>query len=145
MRSRRLFLDAGPLVAAAVSSDLHHARGLAILRAIGSGQWSSAVTSDYVVTEACNFLRMKAKRREAVEGLMAILFGTAHAPPAVSTILRIHGGRFASALERFRDDFERGLSLTDWTTIVAMQEAGITDLATFDRGFHGLVDVMGLK
>ena len=58
-------------------------------------------------------------------------------------MLRGHAARFASALTRSRSGFSKGLSFTDWTTVVLMEEEGVHSLATFDKGFRGLVDVVG--
>lgn len=139
----RLFLDTGVLVAAALPRDQHHARGAAVMERVAGGEWTSVHTSDYVLAEALNFVRGRVGRLEAAEGIIRPVFGHPEAPPVVSSILRITSPRFASALDRYRRQFDRGLSVTDWTTVVAMADEGIHQLATFDRGFQGVVDVVG--
>ncbi|MHB8586717.1 MAG: type II toxin-antitoxin system VapC family toxin [Thermoplasmatota archaeon] len=139
----RLFVDTGPLLAAVLQHDPDHVAAKAIFLRLGDGEWAGAYTSDYVLAEAWNFLRRKVKRKEPCESLYKLAFGSADARPAFASILRIHGGLFARALTRYREEFDRGLSLTDWTTVVAMEESAIDMLATFDRGFEGLVPTTG--
>lgn len=140
---RRLFLDTGVLLAAALPKDPDHAAAVAILHRVADGEWTTVHTSDYVVAEALNFVRMKVKRRGTAEVVLGLVLGSETALPVVEPLIRIHGVRFARALELYRAEFERGLSFTDWTSIVAMREADVGEIATFDRGFRGIVRVVG--
>lgn len=144
MTQRRagIFLDTGILLAAALPRDPGHPAAVRVLRRLADGEWPSAHTSDHVIAEALNFIRMKVKRRDAADAVLRIAFGTDDSPPILDSVVRIHGGLFAAALDRYRRDFDRGLSLTDWTTVVATRETGPCALATFDRGFRGLVPLV---
>ena len=91
-------------------------------------------TSDFVLAEALNFVARKIKRSDAAETILGLVFGTSEAPPVVTDVVRVHGGRLAAAIERFRTRFEAGLTLTDWSSVVLMDELGIRQIATFDSG-----------
>jgi predicted nucleic acid-binding protein len=140
MRRRGLFLDTSVLLAAIISKDAGHEEAVRILSRVS--QWGSVHTSDYVVAEALNYVRMKMKRAELAEKVVALTFGEDDEPPLVDSVLRVHGARFAAALERYRREFARGLSFTDWSSVVLMEEERLSTIATFDGGFRGIVDVV---
>ena len=138
----RLFVDTGVIVAAVQPGDAHHAEANMVLAEVLRGRWRSVHTSDYVLTETLNFLRRKVKRRAAEVAAQRLVFGAPDARPVVTDLPRIHSARFAAALDLYRRRFDRGLSFTDCTTLVVMDEMGIRDLATFDGGFAGLANVV---
>lgn len=138
----KLFLDTGVLIAAISPADKHHAAARNVFHRIAEHEWKEVYTSDYVLAEALNFVRFKIRRREAVDAALEPVFGRRDAPAAVTGILRIHSGRFADALERFRTYFDRGLSFTDCTTLTVMDQEDIEELATFDSGFKGLAKLV---
>lgn len=105
-------------------------------------EWISVHTSDQVA-EAVTFLVRKAKAVQAIDALHDHVFGTDRIPPIVTTVHRIHAARFTTALRRTRSHFDEGLSFTDWTSLVLMEEEGISTIATFDAGFAGHADVVG--
>lgn len=140
MRRPDVFLDTGVLLAAVLPDDPNHPDAVRILEA--SEGWRSAQTSDHVVAEGLNFIRQKVRRRKVSEDLIGLVFGQEEKPPLVDDVLRVHSGRSAAALDRYRREFDRGLSFTDWTSVVLMDEEGLDAIATFDRGFKGLVDVV---
>lgn len=139
-----VLLDTGPLLAAVLPRDPDHEKAMALLDRISDGEWRGAHTTDYVLAEAWNFIRTKVKRHDTAEALHALVFGHGDFPPIIDSIVRIHSGRFAQALARYRTDFDRVLPLTDWTSVVAMEDAGIAQLATFAplrRVVQGVVDL----
>lgn len=138
----RLFLDTGFFIAVVVPADPFHDRANAILRSIEDGRWASVHTSDFILAETLSFLRRKVRRREPERIVLALAFGKPGAPPIVTDVPRVGSGRFAETVERYERLFERGLSFTDCSTIVLMEELGVGHLATFDRGFDGLVEVV---
>lgn len=98
-------------------------------------------TSNFVLAEAFNFVAGRVKDPRVADALVGLVFGTeSHAP--LATIHQVHGARFAASLDRYRSAFDAGLSLTDWTTLVIMEEQGIEAVATFDRGFRGWARVV---
>lgn len=139
---RRVFLDTGILIAAVLPRDPDHAAAVDVLHRLADREWMAAHTSDYVVTEALNFLRMKVKRKDTAEAMLSLVFGADDLRPVVASVLRVHSGRFSRALDLYRREHDRGLSLTDWTSVVSMRDAGIEAIATFDRGFRGIVETV---
>lgn len=138
----RLFLDTGPLLAAVLPRDPDHKAAVEILHRAVDGAWTSVHTSDFVVAEALNFIRMKVKRVETAQAIVALTFGSPEAPPLVRAVSRVHATRFAAALDRYQRDFARGLSLTDWTSVVVAKDEDVEEIATFDQGFQGLLRVI---
>lgn len=136
-----MFLDTGFLLATVLPGDRDHAAAVRLARAIRNGAHGSASTSDYVLAEGLNFIRRKVRRPEVAGDFLALAFGSRGMAPLVRPLLRVHGTRFAAALDRYQREFERGLSFTDWTSIVLMEEERIGTIATFDDGFRGLVKV----
>lgn len=138
----RLFLDTGVLVASVAPRDAHHEAAWRILDRVAAGEWSSVHTSDYVVAESMNFIARKVKSKGAAEALADHVFGSTRGPAVVTSVLRIHSGRFATAAASFRKHFDEGLSFTDWTSLVVMEDERIGQIATFDRGFAGRATVV---
>lgn len=134
-----LFLDTGILVGVSSAADAQHTRSREILRRVVEGEWRRVHTSDFVLAETLNFVARKIKRPEAAEVVLGIVFGTRESPPAVSGVLRVHGGRLATSIHRFRSEFASGLTLTDWSSVVLMEELGIEHVATFDAGLKPFV------
>lgn len=136
---KRLFIDTGVWVAAISLRDPLHGPANAVLDRVVAGEWQSVHTSDLVITETLNFIRQKIRHPEAAEVFLDHVFGHEDLPPLVSSILRVHSARFAAALERYRQEFDRGLSFTDWSSVILLEQEAIGSLATFDHGFTGLV------
>lgn len=135
-------MDTGPLLAAVLPRDPDHAAAVAILRRATEGAWASVHTSDFVLAEALNFVRMEVKRVETAEVLLTLAFGSSEVPPLMRSVARVHSARFAAALARYRKEFDRGLSLTDWTSVVIAEDEGFDEIATFDAGFRGVLRVV---
>jgi predicted nucleic acid-binding protein len=137
-----VFLDTGVLLGAVLPADPLHARSREALRRVARGELGAAHTSDYVVAEGLNYLRARVRRREPEEALLALALGSEDGPPIVATLHRIHTMRFARATTLYRKHASRGLSFTDCTTLALASERGLDQIATFDRGFRGLVGVL---
>lgn len=125
-----------------IPSDPWHLPASRILDGIHAGLYRHVSTTDYVLVECWNFIQARRGRPSAVEALHELAFGSEDRPALLGTIHRVHSGRFAAALQRYRREFSRGLSLTDWTTLVVMDEVGIDAVATFDQGFRGLAKIV---
>lgn len=124
--------------------DTWHAPAQGLFDRVGEGAWSKTYSTDLVVAETLNFVRARTDVFGVAAKVLEMVFGTEEAPPIVSEIVRVHVGRFAAAVHAFEAYFDQRLSLTDAATLVVMEELGIEQLATFDRRFRGLVDVVGL-
>lgn len=140
-----LFLDTAVFIAAVSRRDPHHEAAKQLVHQLQEGAWSSAHTSDYVVAEALNYARSRLRRREAERAILRLVFGAHDFPPLTPEVFRVHGGRFAKALQLYERYFDRGLSFTDATSLVLVEERRLGFLATTDRGFAGLVPVLDLR
>lgn len=138
----RLWLDTSFLVGIVFKRDRYHEAASDVLRRIARTEWSGVYTSDYVVAELLNLLRGRFGRAEIEERALALLFGTGPSEGILAGLVRIQAGRFALAVDRYRKYRDQGLSFTDCTTLIAMEDEGVGQIATFDRGFDGLVDVV---
>lgn len=138
----RLFLDTGVFIARINPRDPAHRAARRVFDRVGDGEWSWVTTSDYVVAEALNFLTRKLPRAEPRALLLRAVFGGDDAPPAVGDVLKVHSGVFAEALALHAKHLGRRLSFTDCTTLALMRQHRISDVATFDKGFAGLADVV---
>lgn len=139
-----LFLDTGVFIAAVSHRDPYREAARQLLHDIRGGTWSRAHTSDYVVAEALNYARAR-MQPGADRALLRLFFGAPDLPPVAPDILRVHSGRFARAIQVYQRYADHGLSLTDATNLVLVQERRIGFLATTDGGFAGLVPVMNLR
>jgi predicted nucleic acid-binding protein len=107
-----------------------------------AGEHGRAVTSDYVLAEALNFVRQRVKSEAVARTLDGDVFGRAGHRPIVRDVLRVHGGVFASALDAYRTRWKAGLSFTDWTTVELARVHHIDAVASFDQGFAAWLDVV---
>lgn len=130
------------LVAAANADDVRHARARRLLADIVAGEHGAPCTSDFVLAETFNFVRQRIGRKAAAEEVKAVVFGRPAARPLVEGVLRVSAPCLAASLERYLKKWPAGLSLTDWTSVVLMEERGIEAIATFDRGFEAWVQVV---
>lgn len=133
------------MVAAVSRRDPHHPAAKRLVYELRRGRWSAVHTSDYIVAEALNYVRARLDHRGAEQALLALFFGGAGMPPLTPEVLRVHSGRFAKALEAYTRYADHGLSFTDATSLVLIQEHGIGTIATLDMGFEGLVPVTDLR
>lgn len=138
----KLFLDTGPLVARVSPKDAHHQRAVDLFERIADGEFASVHTSDAVVAEALDFVSMKVKRASSARALSDGVFGTARAPPVVTQVHRVHAARFATTLDRYHKKFDAGLSFTDWSTVVLLDELGIRHVASYDEGLAGFAEIV---
>lgn len=139
MTGRAIFLDTGIFVAWVNPRDRHHHSAHELVRLIKEGRWSRAETNDHVLAEALNWLRAKIKDPAAAHLVVRLVFGTDRAPGLVGPIHRTDGSGYDRALAAYFRYADRGLSFTDCTVLASMDTLQIPTLATFDRGFHGLV------
>jgi predicted nucleic acid-binding protein len=139
---KRLFVDTGVWIAATNRLDRDHEAAATIMAAIRDGEWV-ALTTDYIIAESLNFVRRKTPHPLIVASLLEHFFGSPDGPPLAHSVLRIHSARFARALERYQTHFDAGLSFTDWTSVVCLEEQRIDAIATFDGGFEAWATVVG--
>lgn len=135
-------MDTGVLLAYVHASDPLHADALRIVADMLQGAHGQPYTSDYVLTEAFNFVRARVPRKQVAERLSTVAFGGPSTPALTPDILRVHGDVFAAAHRRYLDRWNAGLSLTDCTTLELIAQRGLDRIATFDGGFDPWAEVV---
>ncbi len=121
-----IFIDASVFYGYMNIDDVHHKMAKHIMEKIAAKIYWPAITTDYVFDETTTVTSRKLNRAAAIE-LGRFIEG--------SEILlsKVGEAAFQKAWKIFQQS--EGLSFTDCTIIAFMQINGITDLATFDRGF----------
>ena len=128
--AERLFVDSSGWLVLADAQDPHHAKAVEERRRRLPG---SLLTSDFVLDETFTRLFARAKFEEARDFSQAILEA---AGSGVLVIERITAARFSAALQmRLRYRYKAGITFTDFTSFVLMQETGIRDVLTGDAHF----------
>ncbi len=97
--------------------------------------------SDYVVDEVMAFLVARGASARNVRDAIAFVLGSEDEPSPFQ-LRFVSADAFAAAVVLLPRHRDRGLSFTDCTTLALMAATGVRKLATFDRGFDGLVDVV---
>lgn len=132
----RVVVDANVLIAARLSRDQNHDRGLAIAEGIDQGRLPTAYLLSDVLEEVSNYLLAKSTHSTAVETLDAVFessgFDLSYTPKA----------DFDAGRALFRQ-YET-LSLTDAIIVAAMQRTDTQYLYSFDDGFDSVSEITRL-
>lgn len=134
-----LMIDTGLLAAALSRRDEHHPKARRVFALIAEGRWEGIHTTEPVLLEIHNYVRAKLPHPEVVRLLRDVLLGGPSRRPMIHHIHPIPRRQLSIAVDRYHERFDHGLSLTDWTTVVCMEDQGIEELASFDAGFDGVV------
>ncbi len=104
------------------------------------GTWGEPFVTDFVLDEALTLVMARGLPLEAADRILA-LAGMAVAPGAAAsvTVARVSDRSLRAAFPLFRRHYRRGLSFTDCTSIATLDERRGDVIASFDRGFDGLV------
>lgn len=133
-------LDTDVLVSWVSTREARHRDSKALMARAFEGPWGAPFVTDFVLDEALTLVMARGLPLEAVDRLLALV-GQAVVPggPAPVMLARVSDRSFRAAFPLFRRHFRRGLSFTDCTTIATMDERGADVIASFDKGFDGLV------
>lgn len=127
-RRAGVFLDTGYLVALEDADDENHSTAREHLNGLAS--MPTLTTTSYVLDEVVTFFNVRGQHAKAVE-LGEILLGG-------QSVEMVHVGE--ALLRRgfglLRDRPDKGYSLTDCVSFVAMRELGISVAFAFDRQFE---------
>ncbi len=125
-----IFVDTTFWVGYADSNDDFHESARTAIEAIREGTAPSAMTSSFVLDEAVTIL---GRRRGFGAGRASKVAGGVLASPRVFTI-HIDEALFKHSLSLY-PSFDGALSLTDVSTVVAMQSFGVKDILSHDQDF----------
>lgn len=129
---RRVFLDTWAWIALGHRRDSRHGEVKQLYQDLRR-EGALLFSSDYVVDEVVTLLFRRAPLDEAMTFSKALLAAT----QGYLNLEPVWPSRFAEAWalrEKFRD--KPLISFTDLTTMVIMQELGITEVVTEDEHFH---------
>lgn len=135
-----LVLDTGVLVAAANPQDRNTDRAVEILTEVAEGVHGAAFVTDYVVDEALTLAWVRTRRPDIVLRLADWLLAR-DAARRPGRLLFVGEASFQDAARLHRRHHAR-LSFTDCTSLAVMAEHRIEKIATFERGFDGLAEVL---
>lgn len=132
----RVVVDANVLIAARLSRDQNHERGVAIADGIDQGRLPTAYVLSDVLEEVLNYLQARAGHDPAIETLDALIESSGF-----------------SVVQTSKSDFDAGrsvfrryesLSLTDAVIVATMKREEIDYLYSFDDGFDRVPELTRL-
>lgn len=129
-------VDANVLIAARLSRDQNHERGIAISDAIDQGTLPTAYVLSDVLEEVLNYLQARGGHNIAIETLDALLESSGF------SLKQTPKSDFDAGRSVFRQ--HESLSLTDAVIVAAMQREDIEYLYSFDDGFDRISDITRL-
>ncbi|MFC7029223.1 type II toxin-antitoxin system VapC family toxin [Halomicroarcula sp. GCM10025324] len=129
-------VDANVLIAARLSRDQNHERGVAISEAIDQGQLPTAYVLSDVLEEVINYLQARGGHDVAIETLDALIESSGF------SLKQTPKSDFDAGRSVFRQ--YESLSLTDAVIVAAMQREDIEYLYSFDDGFDSVPDITRL-
>ncbi len=141
-----ILLDTGILHAFLNTRDRHHGEAKQILCDGLDGLYGRIHTTTFVVDEAFTLLHARGQGKEVSNRLAALVgLGGPNDPPPCMDIIEVDRSDVRRAVSLFARHHDRRLSFTDCTTLAVMEERRIDRLASFDAGFEGLVEQVGLQ
>lgn len=132
-----LFIDSVVWIGAKLKNDQWHENSVKIINKFINKEIKKAYVTDYIIFESVNFILRKGGFDAAVETLNVF-----ENHERIETI-NIDEITFARASTIFRK--YPGLSITDASTIAAMEELEIKHVYTFDEGFDKVDWIVRLK
>lgn len=136
-----LVLDTSVLVAAVDRRDKHHPAAIGIMSRGLRREYGDLIATDHVLAEGLAYLRAKVRDHRVSQAYAALFFGAAGAHEAPLRLRSTALDVVEEATELHFEYLERGISLVDCTLIVHARRLG-APVATFNRGFQGLVGVV---
>jgi len=132
----QVVVDANVLIAARLSRDQNHDRGVEISQAVDTGELPTGIILSDVLEEVTNYLQARSGHETATATLDALIessgFVLTHTPKS----------DFDAGRSLFRR--HESLSLTDAVIVAAMRRLDIEHLYSFDDGFDGVDDITRL-
>ena len=137
-----IFIDAGILIAYANKKDRHHAEVFGLIDDIMDNKYGASFTSNAVFDEAVTFLLYKTGDVRNAARVRDLVLGNKDLPQFMN-LLFVDKDVLNRGWDIFVKYANKRLSFTDCTTIELMNSKDIEYLASFDRGFDGIVSRIG--
>lgn len=135
-----VLVDTNVLVAFLNVRDANHGRAMALMDELWDGAHGTVASVDHVLTEALTFLRRNPGRSDVSESLVRLLLPTPDEPAPIE-LLPTEPLLLEAAASLHLGFYDQGLSGVDALILAHARDLGAT-VATFDRGFRGLVPVV---
>lgn len=133
----RVVIDANVLIAARLSRDQNHDRGLAIAQGIDKGRLPTAYLLSDVLEEVINYLQARSTHPVATETLDGLIESSGY------ELTYTPKTDFDTGRALFRQ--YESLSLTDTIIVAAMQRSEVEYLYSFDDGFDSVSEITRLS
>lgn len=118
-------------------ADAAHARAQTLVRQIQEGEYGTAYMSELILAETLNYLVAKARDRSLPQLAAADLYGEPDG--SWVSFLEASATWRNAARDRFRRYAAKGLSYTDCSSVAAVEMLPLDAIASFDRGFDGII------
>lgn len=135
-----VLLDTGFVLALSYTDDTNSSRATDLFEEVTAGEHGAAFVTDYVVDEVLTLIWVRTRRSVAVRQLADLLLAK-KPEERPGRLVFVGDAAFHEAARLYLRMHER-LSFTDCTSLAAMGELRITKVATFERGFDGLCEVL---
>ena len=136
-----ILLDTGFLFARLHTRDRNHEAARALEAELLDGVHGRVMTTTSVGDELMTLIQARGGQASDVRAA-ADLLGLAGQGPPLATILDADPSHVVATGRLFDRHVDQGLGSTDRSHLVTMERWSIDRLATFDRGFEGLVEVL---
>jgi len=133
-----LFLDTGVIVAYLNPRDAHHDDAVGIIAAAIRGDLGDVVTSDYVFDEVVTLTLARTRRVDAALRVGELILGSGPEGRFMD-LAYVTSQIFLRSWALFRRFISKGLSFTDCTSVELMRRLRMSDIASFDSDFDGIV------
>ena len=127
MTSGKAIIDSGIWIGARYKNEQYREKALAVVDAFLSNQIKEVHLTDYVLVETINFLLRKEGYETAIEALDSFLESERVIIRYVDKMMLM---RIRELVRRYK-----GLSITDSSLAVLVEETGISDIFSFDAAF----------
>lgn len=136
-----VLLDTGVLYAFLNADDTRHEEARSLIQRVAKGELGASLVSTLIAAELLTLVRVRTKSVKLERAAISLLPMPDPALPGLR-LLHVDSSVLLAATPHFQKHRSRGLSFTDATHLALMASHDITRLATFDRGFRGLVKVV---
>lgn len=139
-----VLVDTDLLVAWISQREDRHEEAVEFVDRILGGTWGAPFVTDFVMDEALTLLMVRRAPLHVVDRLLdATRSPLSVGGPVLFPLVRVSESAFQGAIPLFRRHYGRGLSFTDCSSLSTIAERNVDAIASFDRGFDGLVARVG--